>query len=190
MFDCRYRSKQKGMTLTELSFAFAVICLISAFTIPKIISSNHADTRKAVFRETLSSLHVIMQQGSATGDLRIDNTSTYFISRLNTIKVCQNSASEGCAVVNGGTGEDFLPGAILANGSSVFGLDNCCADNGFVIDYNGPKPPNLVGQDQIRMEMCLGPQTCWGTLYQPGEIFVGSWGNGDNQALYNTILDI
>ena len=67
--------------------------------------------------------------------------------------------------------ESGQPGLVMHNGATIIGIDNGCCElspqewcNGMVLDWNGTKPPNLMGDDQILLEVNYGNvhgQTGW-----------------------------
>lgn len=56
-----------GFTLAELLIALAILGVISAFAIPKILSAQQNEKKEAVTRETLGTIMAILHQGRITG---------------------------------------------------------------------------------------------------------------------------
>lgn len=162
-----------GFTLSELLVAIAVLGIVAIFAIPKLIQGSMDSKRVTTFKETISIVERILYEGKLSGEL-VDNGNVreYFLSRINAAKTCwNNSYTEGCwpqntpaQIVQAGE-----PGVVLAGGAAITGFnsygppsepDSCFwGGNNLVIDWNGPEPPNIIGDDQMRLVIW----TCQGT---------------------------
>jgi prepilin-type N-terminal cleavage/methylation domain-containing protein len=148
----------KGFTLAELLIALAILGEIATFTIPKILSSQQNSQRIAVFKETIGALSEITYYGYLQGDLTTSNVTSYYASKLNTVKICStNSFTQGCWSHPGG---DTEPGFVLHNGATLTGFNNTGPGNGISMDWNGAAGPNIEGQDIIQLQICFG-SPCW-----------------------------
>ena len=178
--------RSTGFTLAELLISMAVCGLISTFAIQKVLVALEDSNRRAVFKETIATLQGLQDEGMNTGAMTGANFGTYFLSKLNAVKVCSaNSTSEGCwtpGVQGTPPFETTQPGLILANGAQVVGFDNCCApplsgrvagehSNRVVLDWNGLKGPNQLVADQFHLLLCFGTSTC--TVFVPSPIRPG-----------------
>lgn len=201
-----YRKGHRGITLTEMVVAVALIGIITAFTIPKLISSNQDASRKAIMRETVNILESILTEGMIKGTLGDTSSRDFFLSRINAIKICNNiSKDEGCwdtATQGSKLYEPDEGGFVLSNGAAVVGFSTAgkadgSLEDGFLIDWNGTSGPNQIGQDQLWVNACgiaecnynatgqspgtIGPLTQTATLEQQEYI-------APNIALYNEIF--
>lgn len=182
-------SPKSGLTLTEVMLAMSIIGVIAVFTLPKIMYANAVDQRSLTIRETVLTLHQIMEEGMYNGDLSCTNFQTYFLKRMNALETCSgDSSTQGCwdTAKQGSPGsigatEIDEPGLIMHNGASVVGFRNIALvptdprANGILVDWNGLKGPNTIGDDQLWLDMCydttrdctgatLGAQHASGTI--------------------------
>jgi prepilin-type N-terminal cleavage/methylation domain-containing protein len=185
----------KGFSLTELLVALLIIGNIAAFSIPKILNSQQNSQKKAVFRETLSAVNEIMYLGMMKGEIRADNNGTYIISKLNATKICPVDVNLGCWTPAMGT-MTSLPGVVLPNGAVIAEMEDCCDNGGgqwsndFIMDWNGDKPPNLVGDDQLWLGLCFGTADC-NQIYstgKPGRLNSPPFNGASNQALFEWVF--
>ncbi len=138
----------------------AILGIIATFAIPKVLLAQQENQKRAVMKETISTVEVIMQRYAQ--DYQLYGTAPSCKSRLNAIKVCNNSLAEGCWTAEmATTAESGELGFILANGAYVTGLCVTTTDwDGFIVDWNGPNPPNTFGEDTYAFASCLNPQGC------------------------------
>lgn len=156
-------SYSRGFTLAELLIALGILGVIAAFAIPKVLSSQQDSKRKAIFRETIASIEAVTWQAFQEGKLVPSSNGSYILSRLNTVKLCNTNAdAQGCWQHAMPGPEETEPGAILHNGATIGGFnDSTGYDNWIFIDWNGPAPPNVEGDDQIRLLVCYA-NPIWG----------------------------
>lgn len=174
--DIMTRKRLHAFTLAELMIVVLILGQIATFTIPKLITSQQNSKKKAVFRETYSTLSEMLNVGRMTGEIVWDGPewNTLAFKRLNHVKACPtNSESEGCwapasATCNSSYDE---PGMRLHNGATVVGFDTDASSVGdysdsFGIDWNGLEGPNIEGDDQL----CLSAYLNVGGSRAPGTI--------------------
>jgi len=147
-------NKPSGFTLAELLIALAVLGIIAAFTIPKVLTSQQSNKDSAILKETVSALEDIILNGIKRGEINTasPDMSTYVKSRINAIRVCANATADGCWIHASDCpfpAEFTESGYILANGATLAGFRDAITYEGFMIDANGATPPNLLGQDQL-----------------------------------------
>jgi prepilin-type N-terminal cleavage/methylation domain-containing protein len=185
-----------GYTLSEILIALAILGVCMSVAIPMMAQSREKSLRTAVLKEAVQMLYGIEREGMATDELRYDNFKEYYLQRINAIKYCRTSSdAEGCwdPVVQGSaTNENPVGGGvILANGAAIVGMNNFSeippseqaillpafqngqVYNGILIDWNGIKKPNVLGEDQLHIMMCFGVRPCLyaaGVTQQPGTV--------------------
>lgn len=143
---------QRGFTLAELLIAVAILGEIATFTIPKIINAQQSGQKKAIFKETFSSISALAYQGMISGSVTNGTTFwSYLKSNLNAIKYCEDASAEGCW--SGSSDEpDNTPtaaGVRLHTGALLTDIEFGSTNEAFDIDWNGAVGPNLKCQDQI-----------------------------------------
>ena len=90
-----------AFTLTEMLIAIFVIALLSAFAIPKVITSSNITTSKASFRIAASNLQTALRKGALTGEAFDQKTYDYLESRIDYQKACPTHCyNEGCSHQN------------------------------------------------------------------------------------------
>lgn len=178
------RDYQFGFTLAELLIAVAILGEIATFTIPKIISSQQNGQRKTVFRETLATISALSAAAGRDGSI-VDTTSekNYFRNNLNYVKLCDTDVyTQGCWGVAAGGNED---GYVLPNGASIISINGAVLPEETVtIDWNGPAPPNVGGDDQLHFRICLRGNCTNAKL--PGNIYIVP--ASSSEPLYNAIF--
>jgi prepilin-type N-terminal cleavage/methylation domain-containing protein len=139
----RHKIRQYGFTLAELLISLAILGLLSAFLIPKVIQANEVSVRKAVLKETIATLSQVVAQ-AAFENVSYSAIETYILSHLNATKICPNNIStEGCTTTMLSYASGFK-GANLPNGATI-ALRADTTDIGIVyllVDYNGDSLPN------------------------------------------------
>jgi prepilin-type N-terminal cleavage/methylation domain-containing protein len=155
--------KANGLTLSEILIALAILGIVMSVAIPTLATQRENVAKKAVFKETLKTLEDIMREGFASGDYDINTVTRadYFLSKINAVKTCRNTVSDGCwdAIKGGPLPEGGEAGFVLHNGVVLTGLDGALPatdGNTAYIDWNGTKPPNQLGEDQLWITMCFG----------------------------------
>jgi prepilin-type N-terminal cleavage/methylation domain-containing protein len=115
-----------GFTLSELLVSLAVIGLIAAFAVPKIIGDTAKNQNKMQLKEGLTAIESIAMQGYADEEIVEGSPASmiaYVTSRIrNVARVCPNNArAQGCAGPNASLhwGDGAVPGIRLNNGSLI-----------------------------------------------------------------------
>ncbi len=157
-------TKQYGFTLAELLIALAILGVIATFSIPKILNAQQNQQKNAIFKESIGAISAAVYNYCVMQPANI-NQYDFMISQVNTVTQCPNNAySEGCSP-SSTLGEQTGPGFILANGASIAGIDRIILPanytNGFVIDWNGLNPPNVDGDDQMRLGLNFSSTIPW-----------------------------
>lgn len=142
------RSKTKAFTLAEMLIALAIVGIIAATVIPKLVQSTGERQKIAKIRSVVSLISEIDQLGAATGEIRdINSWKTFFSSSTNVAKACNAAKADGCI------GDDFwIPASVNNNIKNL--TNNSPAvifkDGTQVVFYNDQKScsefisPNIV----------------------------------------------
>ena len=149
--------KRQAFMLSELLIALAILGLIAAFTIPKVLQNAGQTNEQALLRETLASIDEIAYDAYLHGITTPDRFDWY-APRLNAALACGTDAlAEGC-VQSGmhSSGQLNKKAFVLHNGAIIYGIATDTDHNQFFedgdtwfIDINGVDLPNTIGQDQI-----------------------------------------
>lgn len=160
-------NKTNAFTLAEVLITISIIGIISALTLPSVITKYHQNVMEAKFKKAYSSLqqalYSIDPNVYATLSSNAGNTQTEFFSDLySKYKVVNNKNVKDLYKDKKGTkyliktytkkSGDMnqcaqLPTNIAYDGSAIGGVYNCFA-NWIVIDTNGPmQGPNALGHD-------------------------------------------
>lgn len=197
------RSRRFGFSLAELLVVLLILGEIATFSIPKLLSSQQEQRKKAVFRETLASLYDFLYSGNLRGDFSDgqaweDPTRSLLLQRLNYISYVNlgygSSLVGGCWNSGQGIRGFYM---VLHNGACVAPMGPRWGANGqhaysFGIDWNGNDGANTLGDDRI--VVCLGignnyqgNPDCGGYARQ-NEIVLWNYAYGVNaQPLWNSI---
>jgi prepilin-type N-terminal cleavage/methylation domain-containing protein len=192
-----------GYTLAEVLIALAIIGVIAAFAIPKVISSSGTTHAYATDREIFNVLYTLLDQGMVTGDLEPDgsNFGTYFMGKIKAVKKCRtDSEAQRCWVATQRYTETTQPGMILSNGAYLVGFRNTTVGQKTVmIDWNGSTGNNTIGDDQILLSLCYDGNGCTGVATQDagtiapvtlGTAFPGGLYLQSNTDLFNNISQL
>lgn len=163
-------TSQKGFTLAELLIALALLGIIAAFTIPKVLQSSASQEAVAKIRETVSTLEQSWYNLRMTNAVSPGSTLYANIApTLNTVAAGAGSGTAAGAPYVSVTTHPCATSALTSNGWVQFAngvvisglaggpnLDllpwNDASHDGdlnyvLCIDYNGAASPNLPGQD-------------------------------------------
>lgn len=156
---------KRGFTLAELLIALLILGALATFTIPKLLNGQQDSRRKAIFRETITSIAAVYYQGYLTGEMRCDNLIEYTGAHLNAVRI------------SGGTLD-------LATGAQVLSIDNVCTitcQEDLIVDWNGATGPNVLGDDQLYLSTFIDK----GCAKPPGYIRAA---NAGSRALFEEIF--
>lgn len=165
LFPRKHTNSRLGFTLAELLISLAILGMIATFTIPKILSSQQDQRKKAVFRETIAALSDFLNSGNLRGDFPNgqaweDPTRALLLQRLNYVSYVNlgysSAALGGCWNTAPGIRGFYMVmhnGACVAPMSPRWGANNQHAFP-FGIDWNGNDGANTLGDDRIIV--CLG----------------------------------
>ena len=81
--------KVRGFTLSELLVALGVLGIISAFSIPKIISSQGLATKKAQFKEAIATVSTLIRN-KVDLERNAGSNYDYFKDRINYVSLDYN----------------------------------------------------------------------------------------------------
>jgi prepilin-type N-terminal cleavage/methylation domain-containing protein len=149
-----------AFTLSELLISLSVLGLISAITLPQVFTSVNKVKEKAIFKEAYSLLSTLAMEVSLQ---ETDPSSSHLLEKLrtkvNVNKLCSaNVVSEGCWFAGQpADNESTEAGFIMHNGANVYGLHTLGASSGIDamwIDVNAGSPPNKIGQDILKVNVC------------------------------------
>lgn len=192
-------ASRSGFSTAELLVVLAVLGVIAAFTIPKVLNSN-APGHKAALKQTYTSLSSVLREGVQNGAINKDTIASYFKQKLNYTKFCSNGNSQGCwpTATMGDPGRDYENAYLFSNGVHLGGF-NPSAPNSpetITLDANGPAGPNQLGIDQLRLSLCFGPSNCSsggerfapGYANEPGDIGPRHDSGAENIALFDSLF--
>ena len=146
----RRASPQLGVVKWTPLVALALLGLIAAFAIPKILGGGD-DKKYVIFKETLSTIQAAFAQGILNKEIRTTSDYNLMKSYMNHVQACPALCSSGCS--SGAQNRSNEPGFRLHNGASFCGLNQMfTADDvneNVSLDWNGPDGPNVTGDDTI-----------------------------------------
>ncbi len=187
-----------GFTLAELLISLLILAEIATFTIPKVLSSQQAGQKKAIFKETIATLFELTNKAKLDPASNVGNQSLqlqFYRNNLNYVKECATDpGAQGCLAVgapasDGGNSSAF----VLPNGAVISSVNGPPLSEGresISIDWNGPTGPNTFGDDTLFITVCYGPSACdSGTLrILMGPTGVGAVGPNATGGAANTAL--
>jgi prepilin-type N-terminal cleavage/methylation domain-containing protein len=183
-----------AFTLSELLVSLAVIGLISAFAIPKVINSVEASQKKIIFRETIAVIQDVYNTCLLDESCIVADYNELY-NRLNAVKICDTTTTACVTNPSVESGSINRDGAIFQTGAYMWGFARSFDDrDGFAIDFNGTKPPNLLGEDILWLVRCnLKDNTVANyspMMKDPLHGKIGPYlGSPESVALYNAIYN-
>ena len=151
---------KKGFTLAEVLITLAIIGVIAAFSIPTLLQSTQNEENKVAYKKafTIASQAInkalmedTLKSQSSQFDLICTNNFNTFKSYFRVIKDCNGNNNDQCwnptgEKLNSGYPSIYEPAFIDASGMAWSMYYK--AENIFVVDTNGHKPPNWYGRDR------------------------------------------
>ena len=86
----------KGFTLAELLIALAILGVIPAFTIPKLLMATQSSKYKSLFKDTISAYSQAIYSSIQDGTLFSGSTSSNLANKFNAVKICSAAVADGC----------------------------------------------------------------------------------------------
>lgn len=186
-------ASQKGFTLAELLIALALLGVIAAFTIPKVLQASGDQETVAKVREATSTLeqawyHVKMQTG-------LMKTAASGVKLYDQIAGQMNTVNQGATTSVGAAGNPLVttpahpcasaPYNIgwlqFANGVVISGLGGSAATDDFVTTQEPP-----VGAARTNYVLCIDTNGAASPNQAGADIFIGNfnqWGDFDGGAV-------
>lgn len=165
--------KNRGFSLAEVLIALTLLGVIAAFTIPKLITSSANNNNRAVLRDDVNVVADIINTAVNNSQVTEYSSDTSIINALtrsiNSLRTCNPETAGNCSItLNVGSTpytDTNMASVIFSNDSTIHGFirDPSIANVVyFIIDANGTKTPNQLGQDQLKVLLCLAPNegTC------------------------------
>lgn len=158
-----------GFTLVELLIALAILGIIAAFAIPKVLQAAQQDFYRAKHKELLSSFIATVKARAENGgqvnyyhsEPNAEAIEEDIINRFQVVKRCDNIAqgyandcvpNVPCKPGSNCQGWDYS--GILSDGSSMaltLGCHSSCTILTYTVlfDADGPSGPNALGEDRL-----------------------------------------
>lgn len=132
--------KQNAFTLAEVLIALALLGVVAAFVITKVLQSSGDSHRKTVFREAFGEVSKVTRENFVlnTWPATPAEVDQYFQKKLNILSVNTPTLHP-----DGTTTYSYT----LQNGAILYYRENAQKHPHFLIDYNGSTPPNQQLQD-------------------------------------------
>ena len=172
---------EEGFTLAETLITIGIIGIVAAMTIPTLMTKLKNDRESAILKEDYSILQQMMkianEEGAMANIVKGNNMAemkewfdTYFLPYIKTTSVCYNKWgcwSKNAKKANGDKYTNNIAcGAasisfVLYNGSYVcmddlgdfrFGVRPKGITIGILVDVNGDKQPNVIGEDIFALQ--------------------------------------
>ena len=162
------KTSHSAFTLAELLIALAILGVIGAFTIPKVMVAQQSGQRNAILKETYSALTYMLSMSAPQGEITSATYIAYFQSHFNAVKVCNNASTDGCwpgaatAPDNTSTAHGFL----LHNGAMITDVESAAPADIIWVDWNGTAGPNQNCVDQIPFVLAVASGTYDGSTVQ------------------------
>lgn len=170
-----------GFTLAETLITLGIIGIVAAMTIPTLMAKLKNDRESAILKEDYSILQQMMKMANeegAMGSIVVGNNidemkewfNTYFLPYIKTTNVCYDKWGCWSRNVKKANGEKYTNNTacgavtvsfVLYNGSYVcmddfggfrFGVKTKGQTIGILVDVNGDKQPNILGEDIFALQ--------------------------------------
>ncbi len=172
---------KQGFTLAETLITIGIIGIVAAMTIPTLMTKLKNDRESAILKEDYSILQQMMKMANEEGAIgniakgnNIDEMkewfNTYFLPYIKTTRVCYDEwgcwsknvkKPDGNKYTNNKACGGVTVSFVLYNGSYVcmddfadnrFGVKPNGITIGLLVDVNGEKQPNIVGEDIFALQ--------------------------------------
>ena len=152
-------SKHPGFTLSEVLISLVIIGLLATFVIGKVLHNLEEAGYRTALKEAEAVIQSVAHEAYMEG--YTGHRFNYYRSKVNTTKVClhPHGVTQGCMVVpEGFSNAEYREGAlVLPSGVTIGGINTHISNHwmfsgtdGWRIDLNGTKPPNVEGVDILR----------------------------------------
>ncbi len=141
----------KAFTLTELLIALAILGLIAAFTLPKVMNGIQANALETKLKVAITALDGVCAEAYSQGVRDGFGVTDLLKERLN-FTVLENP----CTLGGSGTCGLLPDGTLLWR---IDGFNGMYGRKGVTIDANGATLPNQEGVDRITLNCCLNTAT-------------------------------
>ena len=153
----------KGFTLSELLVSLALLGLIAAFTIPKVLYNIQASQQRALLTTAIRTL------SDATSKLA--NEPPALVAPNNTTwhayDPLLNSADDNFIAAGNIANSFTMPSGVVLNSFNELVTSGLTT---IVIDVNGAGRPNRTGRDRLMVTACFNPRgTCIAAANTVGE---------------------
>jgi prepilin-type N-terminal cleavage/methylation domain-containing protein len=150
----------RGFSLAELLVALATLGLISALTLPKIFMGVVELQKKAVLTESYTIIQKLYMNNFSNGGMFIRQAQ---LNTLNATRICGGIAADNMvcetASISGEDNDLNNQGVILPTGAHVWGINPDRSSYDIImIDWNGHNGENTIGDDIIKIGVCINPE--------------------------------
>lgn len=155
----------RAFTMAEVLIVLALLGVIAAFTLPKIIQSQAQHQKVSILKEAYSAVSSIAYKGIVSGEfmgiaegapveyLAGTTHANYFFSNLNALQICRTVAEGPQCRPTDYTSWPNSQWVVLPNGATImFGWITDKQIN-LAIDYNGSNAPNEWGADMLDFDV-------------------------------------
>lgn len=167
--------KKLAFTLAEVLITLAIVGVVAVLTIPTVTNNMSQRSNIVKLEATIKSLNdainnlMIDERVTDIADSSLfDDTSIFFTQYLKSSSNCDDDNFTSCFAesyhdIDGGILDPFKRDfenndAMLPNGAAVqilgvYDSNSALLNNGFLIDVNGPKGPNIAGRDLFMVRL-------------------------------------
>ena len=184
--------RNKAFTLSELLIALAILGLIAAFTIPKVLHSTNDTVRSSIFKEILAVVERVGYEAYSLGEANY-NRFDWYNEHIAAVKVCDTQSTTQNCTTSSMVGNTTQRALVFHNGAVLYGMSTlgCCQTfsqgDGWYLDYNGPKPPNTIGEDVLYLRAVqFNPDSSFSLTYSGRDVLYRP-NDTASETLYNNL---